>query len=144
MQTHATKIVDGRLLISGYAYVKNAEGGDDPNRVYWDCDQLQTKECKATAVTENLANGNIVVIKGPEEKPFHLHPPSREDCQANVVKPNLKRKAELHSDDPPLAQLSRGEDSVLIEGVNSFISFYIIFSVKSFWGGSDSMLSNIC
>lgn len=134
MQAHATKIVDGKLLISGYAYVKKAEGGDDPDRVYWDCDQLQTKECKAKAVTKNSATGKVIVIEGPEEKPFHLHPPRREDCQANVIKPNLKRKADLHSDDPPPAQLSRGEDSVLLEGVNSIYFNLFYFLCKKFLG----------
>ena len=94
-----------KCAIDGYFYRKNREE-KRLSRAYWECNRLKTGECKARAITSlpNLAEQPIV-YKGPEESK-HTHPPNLEECRAENIKQNLKRRAEEHPEQPP-AQIIR-------------------------------------
>ncbi|XP_043473262.1 uncharacterized protein LOC122505604 [Leptopilina heterotoma] len=58
---------------------------------------------------------SVVILKDAKD---HKHAPNREECEAEVVKARLKRRAEDHPEQPP-AQILRSEFPQLSEGVIS-------------------------
>ncbi|XP_051162212.1 uncharacterized protein LOC127282157 [Leptopilina boulardi] len=81
-------------------------GGKNDKR-YWDCEKVRRKECKERAITQHTETG-IIVLKGPtgEKKSEHSHAPNQENLKAEIVKVNLKRRAEEQPECPP-AQILR-------------------------------------
>ncbi|CAD7001080.1 unnamed protein product [Ceratitis capitata] len=65
-------------------------------KIYWDCIRLV-----------GAPGENIIILKGGDAS-VHKHPPNRDECEAEVVKANLKRKAEDNPEQPP-AQILRLE-----------------------------------
>ncbi|CAD6995420.1 unnamed protein product [Ceratitis capitata] len=63
--------------------------------------------CDARIVSTGAPGENIIILKGGDESD-HKHPPNRDECEAEVVKANLKRKAEVNPEQPP-AQILRLE-----------------------------------
>ena len=109
------EIVDKKLLIDGYTcYKARAEKG----KIYWACRRGKAKECAARAITlERVVDGNIEVIKGPNESK-HSHPPNREETAAEKIIAQIKRKAAEHPEQRP-AQLLRTELQGVPSGVLS-------------------------
>ncbi|CAB0042382.1 unnamed protein product [Trichogramma brassicae] len=85
-----------RLFVDGYVYVRSMSNG---NRVYWDCQKLRSKECRARAITIS-SHGTVTVVKGPEQDPPHSHPPNREVAEAEKIKLTIKKQAETIHDRP--------------------------------------------
>lgn len=108
-------LVNGQLHLDGFIYIRSRSG---KSRVYWDCRKVRSGECKGRAVTtEPTEDEEVIVLRGPKDSP-HTHPPNREEAAADVVMEKIKRKAELHPEQPP-AQLLRTELAGVPAGVLS-------------------------
>lgn len=97
------KIVNKKLLLGGYVYVKSRDVG---GKSYWDCKLVRRGQCKARAIT-SMRGGTIYVEKGAGNSP-HLHPSSPEACRAEIFKANLNSQMEDRPEATP-AQLLRDE-----------------------------------
>lgn len=97
------KIVDKKLLLDGYIYLKSKT---HKGKTYWDCKRVRQRECTARAITMQVRE-EVVVLKGPRLSP-HQHPPNREEAEAENVIRRLKRAAEEHPEQPP-ARILRNE-----------------------------------
>lgn len=64
-------IINGvRLFLDGYLCVRTKV--EIQNRTYWDCQKVRYKECKARAITVTAMNGEIRVLRGPDESVHSL------------------------------------------------------------------------
>lgn len=113
------EIVGNRLFINGFVYYHSRY--INANRRHWECRRVRSKDCKARAITNRPAPGDeLIIFQGPEQSE-HEHPPNYDECRAEKVKLNLKRKAEEHPEQPP-AQILRTELGGLSQG-KSFYRF---------------------
>lgn len=107
-ENHRVRLISERRLdIDGYLYTRSFVR---KNSTYWDCLKLRDKECSARAVTILNPAGDIVIQKGPRQSP-HQHGPSRDAVDAEVIKVNVKRAAEIDRDRMPSA-IIRGFASI--------------------------------
>lgn len=107
------EIVNNKLILDGYIYYHSKYAG---NRRQWECVRLRLGECSARAVTNNPADGEpLIVIRGIAESPHSEHPPNFDECEAERVKRDLKRKATTQLERPP-SSLLRTELSGLSQG----------------------------
>lgn len=98
------KIVEKKLYLDGFIFLRSKV---EKGKIYWECKRLRAKECKARAITtEPDAQGNFTITKRPEID-HHLHAPNQEECQAELLRIKIKRRAEEHPEEPPAAILRR-------------------------------------
>ena len=71
--TMAAEIIEKKLQIDGYKYYCSRAGN---SKVYWDCMQTKTIECRARAITIQ-SGATLTVVNGPV-KSKHSHLPNRE------------------------------------------------------------------
>ncbi|KAJ8681079.1 hypothetical protein QAD02_016866 [Eretmocerus hayati] len=69
--------------------------------------RIFTLDCTARAITSEPQVGGVQIFKGPIESP-HSHSPDHDECDAEVTKDRLKRKAKDNPEQPP-AQILRTE-----------------------------------
>lgn len=92
----ALKSINDKLYLHGYIYLRSR---DQHGKIYWDCDRVRAKDCRARAITPQ--EGVVIIIhRGPDESP-HDHPPDREAAETDIVRTGLKRQAEENIDQPP-------------------------------------------
>ena len=70
-----------------------------------------------SAVDNPVGDADVIVLKGPEAS-THAHPPNQEECAAEVIVENVKRKAKGHPEAPP-AQILRTDLQNVPPGVLS-------------------------
>lgn len=110
----AAEIIEGVLILEGYLYYHSKYVGT--NRRHWVCRRERSKECDVRAITNVPEPGApVIVYKGMEQIPHKSHPANHNECKAEKIKINLKRKAEAHPEQPP-AQLLRTELSGVSKG----------------------------
>jgi len=57
------KVVGGKLHLAGFIYIQSKA---QKSKIYWDCKDVQSGQCKTRAITsEPTAAGVVNVLKGP-------------------------------------------------------------------------------
>lgn len=105
-----------KLICGGFIYVRSKLPAN--GKTYWECQKLRKKECKARVITafNIFENKNYFVRESTLDD--HDHVPNQEECEAEIIKYSLKRKAEDQPQLPP-AQILRTEMAGLSDGVLS-------------------------
>ena len=110
VHTTMAEIKDKKLLVDGYIYVQSRQGN---GKIYWDCRRVRSRECRARAITNEPAPGQVIVLlKGPQESK-HSHLPNREQVKAVALTAGLKRKATTDPGMPPAQILPKVSTGVL-------------------------------
>lgn len=105
-----------KLIYGGFIYVRSKLPVN--GKTYWECQKLRRKECKARTITAfDITENKTYFVRQPTLED-HEHVPNQEECQAEIVKYSLKRKAEDQPQQPP-AQILRTELAGLSDGVLS-------------------------
>lgn len=95
-KVYDAKCIGKKLVIEGFLYFTGGKAKDEKS--FSECQRYRSKECRARAVT--VFTYKMIVYRGPNESPLE-HPANFDECTAEEVKNNLKRKAERNPGLPP-------------------------------------------
>lgn len=89
-----------KLICGGFIYVRSKLPVN--GKTYWECQKLRKKECKARVIIafNIFENKNYFVRESTLDD--HAHVPNQEECEAEIIKYSLKRKAEDQPKDEKL------------------------------------------
>lgn len=100
-----------KLIYGGFIYVRSKLPTN--GKTYWECNKLRRKECRSRIITafDISENKNYFIRKPTLDN--HNHGPNQEECELEIFKYYLKRKAEGQP------QILRTEMAGLSDGVLS-------------------------
>lgn len=108
-----------KLIYGGFIYVRSKLPIN--GKTYWECKKLRRKKCRSRIITgfDISENKNYFVREPTLDN--HNHGPNQEECELEIFKYYLKRKAKDQPQIPP-AQILRTEMAGLSDGVLTQLS----------------------
>ena len=92
------KVIGAHLHVGCHIYCRSRTAA---GKMYWDCNRVRRRECRARAITTLPTNdGAVTVMKGPDTSK-HAHAPNVEAAEAGKLTQEVKDTAAAHPEMMP-------------------------------------------